>query len=76
MEPIAFKSVLACTPRNLPLSYFWPEGLIRGGGHVGFATLQTIAFLGYLIYVLRFFAAMAPMIQRAIRDEAAGGGGL
>ena len=56
--------------------YFWPEGLIRGGGHVVFATLQTIAFLGYLIYVLRFFAAMAPMIRRAIHEEAVGGEGL
>ena len=29
--------------------YFWPEVFIRGGGHVVFATIQTIAFLGYLI---------------------------
>jgi hypothetical protein len=52
--------------------YFWPEVLIRGGGHVVFATIQTIAFLGYLIYVVRFFATMAPMILRANREEAAG----
>jgi hypothetical protein len=26
--------------------HFWPEALIRGGGHVVFATIQTIAFLG------------------------------
>jgi hypothetical protein len=45
--------------------YFWPEVLVRGGGHVVFATIQTIAFLGYLIYVLRFFAAMAPIVLRA-----------
>jgi hypothetical protein len=32
--------------------YFWPEVLIRGGGHVVFAAIQTIAFLGYLIYVV------------------------
>src|SRR5262249_5740342 len=29
--------------------YSWPEVLVRGGGHVVFATIQTIAFLGYLI---------------------------
>ena len=41
---------------------FWSDVLIRGGGHVVFATIQTIAFLNYLIYVYRFFAAKAPMI--------------
>ena len=51
--------------------YFCPEVLVRGGGHVVFATIQTIAFLGYLIYVLRFFSAMAPIILRANQEEAA-----
>src|SRR6516164_150076 len=51
---------------------FWPEVLIRGGGHVVFAMVQTIAFLGYLIYVVRFFAAMAPIIQRTNQEETAG----
>src|SRR5262249_1586016 len=32
--------------------HLWPEVLIRGGGHVVFATIQTIAFLGYLMYIL------------------------
>jgi hypothetical protein len=50
---------------------FWPDVLIRGGGHVVFATIQTIAFLGYLIYIYRLFAAMAPMILRANQEEAA-----
>jgi hypothetical protein len=52
--------------------YFWPEAVIRGGSHVVFATMQTIAFLGYLIYVIRLFATMAPMIQRTNQEEAAG----
>jgi len=52
--------------------YFWPEVFIRGGGHVVFATIQTIAFLGYLIYVVRLFAAMAPVILRTNQEEAAG----
>jgi hypothetical protein len=49
----------------------WPEVLIQGGGHVVFATIQTIAFLVYLIYVFRFFAAMAPIILRANQEEVA-----
>lgn len=52
--------------------YFWPEVLIREGGHVVFATIQTIAFLGYLIYVVRFFSTMAPIILRTNQEEAAG----
>ena len=52
--------------------YFWPDVLIRGGGHVVFATIQTIAFLGYLIYVVRFFATMAPRILRTNQEDAAG----
>jgi hypothetical protein len=51
---------------------FWPEVFIRGGGHVVFAMTQTIAFLGYLIYVVRFFATMAPVILRTNQEEAAG----
>jgi hypothetical protein len=50
---------------------FWPEVWIRGGGHVVFATIQTIALLGYLIYVFRFFATTAPMILRANQEEGA-----
>jgi hypothetical protein len=49
-----------------------PQVLIQGGGHVVFATIQTIAFLGYLIYVFRFFATMAPIILRANQQEVAG----
>jgi hypothetical protein len=51
--------------------YSWPEVLVRGGGHVVFATIQTIAFLSYLIYVVRFFSAMAPIVLRANQQEAA-----
>jgi hypothetical protein len=52
--------------------YFWPQPLISAGGHVVFAAIQTIAYLGYLIYVVRFFATMAPIILRANQEEAAG----
>jgi len=52
--------------------YFWPQPLISAGGHVVFAAIQTITYLGYLIYVVRFFATMAPIILRANQEEAAG----
>jgi hypothetical protein len=48
--------------------YSWPEVLVRGGGHVVFATIQTIAFLGDLVWVVRFFSAM---VLRANQNEAA-----
>ena len=50
----------------------WPELLIRGGGHVAFAALQTVTLFGYLIYVVRFFATIAPIVLRANQEEAAG----
>ena len=52
------------------LTAVWPDVLIRGGGHVVFATIQSIAFLGYLIYVYRFFAGTAPIILMANQEEA------
>jgi hypothetical protein len=51
--------------------YLWPDTLIRGGGHVVFALLQTVTSFGYLIYVVRFFATIAPIVLRANEEEAA-----
>lgn len=50
--------------------YFWPETLIRGGLHVVFAVIQTVTLLGYLIYVVRFFNTIAPIVLRANQEEA------
>ena len=50
--------------------HFWPEILIAGGGHIVFAVLQTITLFGYLIYVVRFFAKIAPIVLRANQEEA------
>jgi hypothetical protein len=50
-------------------TYFWPETLIRGGGHVVFALIQTVTLLGYLIYVVRFFGTIAPIILKANQEE-------
>jgi hypothetical protein len=51
--------------------HLWPEVLIRGGGHVVFAALQTVTLFGYLIYVVRFFAKIAPLVLKANEEEAA-----
>jgi hypothetical protein len=50
--------------------YFWPRILVAGGGHVILAVLQTITLFGYLIYVVRFFATIAPVVLRANEEEA------
>jgi hypothetical protein len=51
--------------------YRWPEVFIERGWHVGFAAMQTTFLSGYLIYVLRFFSALAPKILRADQEEVA-----
>jgi hypothetical protein len=49
--------------------YRWPETLIRGGAHIVFALIQTVQLFGYLIYVIRFYARIAPIILRANQEE-------
>jgi hypothetical protein len=49
--------------------YYWPETLIRGGVHVALALFQTVTLLGYLIYVVRFFGTIAPIVLKANLEE-------
>jgi hypothetical protein len=49
--------------------YFWPELLIQRGTHIAFAVIQTITLMGYLIYVVRFYAKIAPIVLRANQEE-------
>jgi hypothetical protein len=49
--------------------YFRPETFIRGSGHLVFALVQTVTLLGYLIYVVRFFGKVAPIVLRANQEE-------
>ncbi len=49
--------------------YRWPETFIRGGAHIVFALIQTVQLFGYLIYVIRFYARIAPIILRANQEE-------
>jgi len=49
--------------------YFWPEAMIRHGAHIVLAAIQTVTLLGYLIYVVRFYAKIAPIVLRANEEE-------
>jgi hypothetical protein len=46
----------------------WPGALIDAGGHVMIAVAQLAAALGYLIYVMRFFARIIPLIVNTRRE--------
>jgi hypothetical protein len=43
----------------------WPEFFIARHGHVWLIAAQIVAFLGYLIYVVRFYVDLAPLISEA-----------
>ena len=47
----------------------WPDTMIRGGAHLVFALTQTVVLLGYLVYVVRFFRRIAPIVLRANQEE-------
>ena len=46
----------------------WPDFFLARNGHIWLITAQIAAFFGYLIYVVRFYLALAPLIAEA-RDE-------
>jgi hypothetical protein len=41
----------------------WPNVFLAGRMHVAFGIIQFVALLGYLIYVLRFFALLARIMM-------------
>ncbi len=43
----------------------WPEFFLDRHGHIWLIALQLIAFAGYLSYVVRFYATLAPLITQA-----------
>jgi hypothetical protein len=43
----------------------WPEIFIARNGHVWLTAAQIVAFVGYLIYVVRFYVDLAPLIAEA-----------
>ena len=42
-----------------------PEFFLKQHGHIWLVAAQIIGFLGYLIYVVRFYATLAPLIAQA-----------
>jgi hypothetical protein len=53
-------------------TWVWPGFFIDAGGHVLIAVMQLAAALGYLIYVMRFFTRISPLIvstRREWRDD-------
>ena len=46
----------------------WPAPLIRDGGHVIIALVQLAAASGYLLYVMRFFARIVPLIEKTRQE--------
>jgi hypothetical protein len=46
----------------------WPGFFIDAGGHVMIATMQLAAAIGYLVYVMRFFTRISPLIVNTRRE--------
>ena len=43
----------------------WPEVFLMGNAHVWLIAVQVLSFAGYLIYVVRFYVSLAPLIVEA-----------
>ena len=43
----------------------WPEVFLIGNAHVWLIAVQVLSFAGYLIYVVRFYVSLAPLIVEA-----------
>ena len=52
----------------------WPEFFVAHNAHLLLVAIQTIGFVGYLFYVVRFYVDLAPLIAKA-RGEWHGSGG-
>ena len=46
----------------------WPDFFLAHNGHLCFATVQLAAFAIYLLYVIRFYVDVAPLIARARQE--------
>ena len=52
----------------------WPDVFLAHNAHVWLIAAQVVGFTGYLVYVVRFYAGLAPLIAQA-RHEWRGTGG-
>jgi hypothetical protein len=59
--PAVFMFNLAC----LACLHWWPGLFLSGKLHVYLAVAQVVGFGGYLLYVVRFFATVAPFVVTA-----------
>jgi hypothetical protein len=57
--------VLVLNTGSALLIHTWPEFFIDHKGHLWLVTAQLIGFAAYLLYVVRFFASIAPLIAQA-----------
>ena len=46
----------------------WPDVFIRANAHLWLIAIQVAGFAGYLIYVVRFYVSLAPLIADAHRE--------
>ena len=46
----------------------WPEVFLGGNAHLWLISIQLVSFAGYLIYVVRFYLNLAPLIADAHRE--------
>src|SRR5438876_7421541 len=46
----------------------WPEVFLAHNAHVWLIAAELVAFAGYLVYVVRFYASLAPLIAQARPD--------
>jgi hypothetical protein len=45
----------------------WPDLFITRAGHIWLITFQLVSFIGYLIYIGRYFSAIAPLLLQSRR---------
>ena len=64
------------TLASIPLLFFlnlgcafsiwsWPDLFIAHSGHMCLISIQLASFIGYLIYIGRYFKALAPLLLRS-----------
>lgn len=46
----------------------WPDVFLNNNAHLWLVALQVVGFAGYLIYVIRFYVGLAPLIAAAHRE--------
>jgi len=46
----------------------WPDVFIRANAHLWLIAIQVAGFAGYLIYVVRFYVSLAPLVADAHRE--------